>query len=55
MLHVIPKVEEANIVLRSPYTRTVKQEMQAMTTSMARYQRGPHYRGRVSERDLVLT
>ena len=49
MPRVIPKVEEANAVLRSPYTRMVGPERQAMTTSMAHYRRGPHCRGKVLE------
>ena len=55
MPRVIPEVEEANAILRRPYTQTVRLERRAIATSMTHYQRGPHYRGRVSERDLVLT
>ena len=55
MPRVIPKAEEANTVMRNPYTRMVKPERRAMATSVAHYQRGPHYRGRVSERGLALT
>ena len=55
MPHVIPNAEKANTVPRSPYTQTVRPERQVMTTSMAHYQRGPHCRGRASERGLALT
>ena len=54
MPRVIPKVEEANTVPRSPYTQMVRLERRAMTTSMAHYRRGPHCRRRVSERGLTL-
>ena len=50
MPSVIPEAEEANTVLRKPYTRTVRSERRAMTTSMTHYQRGTHCRGRVSEK-----
>ena len=49
------KVKEANTILRSPYTQMIKPERQAMATSMAHYKRGPHCRGKVSERGLALT
>ena len=52
---VIPKAEEANTVPKSPYTQMVRPKMQAMATSMAHYRRGPHCRGRASERGLALT
>ena len=55
MPRVIPKAEEANTVPRSPYTQMVRPEMQAMAMSMAHYRRGPHCRGRASERGLALT
>ena len=55
MPRVIPNAEKANTVPRSPYTRTVRPERQAMTTSMAHYQRGPHCRERASKRGLALT
>ena len=55
MPRVIPEPEEANVVPRRPYTRTVRPERRAMATSMAHYQRGPHCRGRASERGLALT
>ena len=37
MPRVIPKVEEAKTVLRSPYTQTIKPERRAMATSMTHY------------------
>ena len=37
MPHVIPKAEEANTILRSPYTRMVRPERQVMVTSMTHY------------------
>ena len=37
---VILKAEEASIVPRSPYARTVKPQRRAMATSWAHYQRG---------------
>ena len=40
MPRVIPKAEEASTILRSPYTRTVKSERQAIATLKARYQMG---------------
>ena len=55
MPRVIPKAEEANTILRSPYTQIVTPERRAMATSIAHYRRGPHCRGRASERGLVLT
>ena len=55
MPRVILKAEESNIVPRSPYSWMVRLERRAMAMSMAHYQRGPHCRGRVSERRLVLT
>ena len=55
MPRVIPKAEKANTVPRSPYTHMVRPNRWAMAMSMARYRRGPHYRGRVSERGLALT
>ena len=55
MPHVIPKAEKTNTVLRSPYTHMVRLERWAMAMSMACYRRGPHYKGRVSERGLALT
>ena len=54
MPHVIPKAEEANTVSRSPYAQIVRPERRAMATSMTHYRRGPHYRGKVSQRGLVL-
>ena len=55
MPHVIPKVEEANTVPRSPYTQIIRSKRRAMATSMAYYKRGPHYKGRVSRKGLALT
>ena len=55
MPHVIPKVEEANTVSRSPYTQIIRSKRRAMATSMAYYKRGPHYKGRVSRKGLALT
>jgi len=52
---VIPKAEKANTVPRSPYTQMVRPKRRAMATSMAHCRRGPHYRGRASERGLALT
>ena len=53
MPRVIPKAEEANAVSRRPYTQTIRLERQAMATSIAHYKSGPHYKGRVSERELA--
>ena len=53
MPYVIPRAKEANTVLRSPYTQMVRSERQAMATSIAHYKSGPHYKGRVSERELA--
>ena len=39
---IIPKAEEVNTFLRSPYTRMVRSERWAMATSMAHYQKGGH-------------
>ena len=55
MPYVIPRAKEANTVLRSPYTQMVRSERQAMATSIAHYTSGPHYKGRVSERELAPT
>ena len=55
MPRVIPKAEEANTILRSPYTRMVRLERRVMATSKTHYQWGSHYRGRVLERELALT
>ena len=55
MPHVIPEAEEANTVPRRPYRWTVRLERQALVTSMAHYQREPHYRGKASGRGTVLT
>ena len=55
MPHVIPEAEEANAVLRGPYSQTVRPERQAVAMSMAQYQRRLHCRGRVSERGLTPT
>ena len=55
MPRVIPKVEEANTIPRSPYTKMVRSKRRAMVTSMAYYRRGPHCKGRGSERGLALT
>ena len=55
MPHVIPKAEETNTVPRSPYTQMVRLERRAMATSMAHCKRGPHCRGKASERGLALT
>ena len=54
MSYVIPEVEEANAVLRRPYSWTIRLERQAMATSMAHYQKMPHCRGRASKRELTL-
>ena len=50
MPHVIPKVEEANTVLRSPYTQVVRPKRQAMATSMAHYRRPGHTVGEELQR-----
>ena len=50
MPHVIPKVEEANTVLRSPYTQVVRPKRQAMATSMAYYRRPGHTVGEELQR-----
>ena len=55
MPRVISKAEEANTVLRNPYTQIVRPERQAMATSMAHYKREPHYRGIASEKGLAQT
>ena len=55
MPRVIPKVKKANIVPRSPYTQMIMPKRRAMATSMAHYRRGPHCKGKASERGLALT
>ena len=55
MPYIIPEAEEANIIPRRPYPRTIRSKRRATTTSMTHYQKRPHCRGRVSERRLALT
>ena len=42
MPRIIPKVEEANTILRSPYTQVVRLERRAMATLMAYYRKRGH-------------